>query len=626
MKAATIENKIRLYDIKKGYFRLLMDESHIKELREFCNSKLKGVVTLSPSLLLDLAAILLAKKDREGDSESSQIFRKLVGCFGGYEALDTLKEQEQLSAENVAFLEKNRKQAERLAPLLVSLGKSLPLSKYAIVLKAAEMMLDRQRLVDVFKDFERFASKPYAVFYFETLSMLNRYGMHTDEMVPLLSEVKQLYSIKQLLEGLYKLNPHLFHRDNVITILRLQNPYYFHKLLELLPATQESLNVLFAVDGVLDQCSQAQEIIKNFKSAGWELQPYLKYILSGDRNGLDLVLATGRLKEMAIPPELLPLILEAIFTRSNESIALVNAVALLNKENLEERVLTTAFSTKYPDRVAAAIVELKKENHFNKQTSNVICSHPEYAIELAQAMIQLHHINCTTLSAAYDGIEKSPQSADKAARVIEYLQKNSLVHHSNDKPDAHTRVAKQTSDAIIVAVCKAELTDDSLLKLLEIMKAAGLLDLSNLHKLTPRLAYVKTLTSAAKCLANGDKLDELNFDSIISDPINAIALAENLGGIPSSPSSPKRVDGGAKDFAEIRKAAKILAQGQQQGLFFAKLEPEKIATFERATHREMAAIQNEAMMKIAQYTSEYHLEKNTEQHLANSAYFSVLKP
>lgn len=40
----------------------------------------------------------------------------------------------------------------------------------------------------------------------------------------------------------------------------------------------------------------------------------------------------------------------------------------------------------------------------------------------------------------------------------------------------------------------------------------------------------------------------------------------------------------------------------------------------------MAAIQNEAMMKIAQYTSEHHLERATEHHIANSSYFSVLHP
>lgn len=39
----------------------------------------------------------------------------------------------------------------------------------------------------------------------------------------------------------------------------------------------------------------------------------------------------------------------------------------------------------------------------------------------------------------------------------------------------------------------------------------------------------------------------------------------------------------------------------------------------------MAVLQNEAMMKIAEQTSDHHLEDITEHHTANGAYFSVYK-
>ncbi|KTD43118.1 hypothetical protein [Legionella parisiensis] len=623
MKAKIIQKQVKLYDRNKGYFRALKDESHIKELREFCNSKLEGIDTLPPALLLELATILIGKKDREGDSESSRIFRTLVSYFGGYEALDCLNNQKQLSAEHAGFLAKNAKHAKELAPLLASIGKKISPSTMTIVLHAAEMMSEPEQLVEMFRCFRQFAFEEDAFLYFEILGTLNRYGINTDDVVPLLIEVKQPLSKKQALETLYRINPKLFNRDNVMNILKLKNPYYFYKLLELLPDTQDSLDRLFAVDDILDKCSFAEEIIKNFNSAGWNLQLYLNYILSVERNGFDIECATGRLKEMTIKPELLPLILETLFVRSGESIALVNAVEILNLESLEEDVLNLAFATNYPDRVAEAVVALKKAALFNNQTTDVICSHPKYAFGLARAMIQLSQLDCS-VNAAYDGLDQYPQSADKVAKVIEYLQEHSLIYNAENKPDAGKGRVKLSTDVIVAAVCKAELTDDSLLKLLETMKAANLFDIHNLHKLIPKLKYVKTLASAARCLANSNQLDQLNFDSIISDPINSIILAEDLGGTPCSPSLPKVIDEGAQDFVAIRKAAKILASGQRQGLFFPKLEPEKLQTFEKATHRKMAAIQNEAMMKIAQFTSEHHLERATEYHIANSAYFSVL--
>ncbi|KTC79794.1 hypothetical protein Lche_1814 [Legionella cherrii] len=622
MKAEIIKSKLDLYDQNKGLFRVLKDEPHIKALREFYNSKLQGVHTLSPPLLLELAVILLGKNDRNGDSESSQIFRELVQYLGGYEILESLNKQKQLSGENLAFLEKNHTHAKQLAPLLISISSKLSPSTLTILLQAAEKIADQQRLVETFKYFEQCALSENAALYFELINLLNRYGINMDDVVPLLSKVKQLLHIKKVLDVLSRTDSQLFHRDNVIAVLKLQNPYYFYKVLALLPNTQESLNTLFAVDDILDKCSRADAIIKNFKSAGWELDHYLKYIFSVNINGVDLERATRLLMNMNIEPELLPIILEIIFTRSNESIALVQAVGLL-EEHLKED-MDLVFATKYPNRVAAAIAELRKEKCFNEQTRKAICSHPEYAVELAQALVQFHRIDYTA-RAAHDGIMKYPQSANNAARAIEYLHKNSLLHNPHGKTDSYKGKVKRSSNSIVAAVCKAELTDDSLIKLFDIMQAAKLLDLPNLHKVIARLKYIKTMASAAICLANGNKFNQLNFESIMSDPINSIAIAERLGGTPSSPSLPKIINEGAKDFVEIRKAAKVLAQGQRQGLFFTQPEPEKVKTFEKATHKKMATLQNEAMMKIAEHTSDHHLEDITEHHTANSAYFSVYK-
>lgn len=79
MKVETIKNEIAFYDLNKGLFRIIKDEPHIKELRDFCNTKLVDINTLTPALLIELAGILLGKNDRDSDSVSSQIFRNLWG-------------------------------------------------------------------------------------------------------------------------------------------------------------------------------------------------------------------------------------------------------------------------------------------------------------------------------------------------------------------------------------------------------------------------------------------------------------------------------------------------------------------------------------------------------------------
>lgn len=343
-----------------------------------------------------------------------------------------------------------------------------------------------------------------------------------------------------------------------------------------------------------------------------------------DRNGENLRQATDRLKELHIKPELLPMILESVFTYPDKCIGLVKAVALLNDENVRKDLLKIVFASKFPDRAAAAIVALREENCLDKQTRNLVCAQSEYAGELAQAFVQFKQVNYTD-RAAFDALAQRPQCADKAVRVIDYLQKHSLLDPLKAKPVPFKGTVKKASDLMITAVCKAGLTDDSLLKLFDIMKEVNLLNPLNLQKLMHQLKYIKTLGSAARCLANGNKLDQRNFENLLQDPANSLALAESFGGTPKSLSLPHEVDAGAKDFVEIRKAAKILAQGQRQGLFMPILDSQKVKSFEKATHKKMSVMRKETMIKIAEYTGGNHLEKNVAHQIASQAYCSVLK-
>lgn len=624
MKAETIKNEIAFYDQNKGLFRIIKDEPHIKELRDFCNTRLEGIDTLTPALLIELAGILLGKNDRDSDSISSQIFRKLVRYFGGYPTLECLKKEGQLSEENITFLEKYHKQADLLAPLIVSIGKKLAPVYKQRMFYAAEMLSEKEKLLEMFTYFAKFAFNENADLYFEIIHFLNVHGINTDDVVPLLNNVKQLANIKHTLEIVLDRFNSQFNHNILVAIMKLQNPGYFYPILELLPNTPESLNHLIEVDGILDKCIGAEQILKNFKSAGWELAPYLNSILSIDRNGENLRQATDRLKDLPIKSELLPMILESVFTYPDKCVALVKAVALLNDENVRKDLLKIVFASKFPDRAAAAIVALRKENCLDKQTRNLVCAQSDYAVELAHAFVLFKQVNYTA-RAGFDALAQRPQCADKAVRVIDYLQKHSLLELLKAKSAPYKGTVKKASDLMITAVCKAGLTDDSLLKLFDTMKEVNLLNPLNLQKLMHQLKYIKTLSSATRCLANGNKLDQRNFENLIQDPANSLALAESLGGTPTSPSLPHEIDAGAKDFVEIRKAAKILAQGQRQGFFMPLPDSEKVKSFEKATHKKVSVMCKDTMIKIAEYTGGNHLEKNVVHQIANNAYCSVLK-
>lgn len=612
MKRITIKAVLEEYDTNKGYRRVLLRaEPHIKELRSFYED-LKSD-DLSPASLLRLAQILIGKNTRTDRSGSGKAFEKLVSKLGGYTALDTLNDSKQLTKDNVVFLEKHPQEATDLAPLIVSISKTTIASEMQRVFSIAEKLKNPQELIAVFKELELMSHSENAYFFIHTLSLLNKHDVHSDEVMPLLKGTEEhIIILSQILETLAAKNPSLLALPNLINILKMKQHHFdFHTVLKILPLDQKSLDILLRVNEAytLGQHYWLEDIVNNFEKAGWDLQLYLEDILSGRTNGWAVRRATAELIRLKLKPELLALILPAILTHSHESTELLDAVKILQKEDLGVAFLKIAIAVpKFSHKIAEALVTLQKAQCYNDATKVYVCLSPEHALGLAQFWIQYTHAGCVDASQRA-AMQKRPQCAAYTAEVIEFLQKNNLHKEQN-----------------IIAVCKAKLTDKSLLQLLKLMQEAKILKQSSLDILLPQLSFIKTLYSAAQCLAYGGKLDAFNFDSLVSDPINAVALAENLGGKPyPSYDLSYLKNPGAQDFMTIRRNTKVLCQGYRQGLFSSGMSSEQKQDFATKRGKTVEETQKETLLKIAQYSGNQALEKETEHHVAEDTYVSILK-
>lgn len=606
MKKITIKEALDNYDSSKGYRRTyIKEEPHIKELRSFYEDLEED--DLSPSSLLKLALILIGKNTRTEESASGKTFEGLVNKLGGYEALDTLYAAKHLTEDNVVFLERHPNEAKALAPLIVSIAKNPIGADLKKIISIAEKIKNPQELMAVFKELALVAHSNFTI---NILSLLNQHNLNTDEVMLLLKGSEQhLIIIYQILETL-AINPSLITLPNLINILKIEHLYDLHALLKILPPDQETLDSLFqsGVSYTLGQYYWIEELVTQFKNASWDLHPYLGIILSGKINGGAVKKAITELIELKVNSELLPLIIPTIFNNSHESAQLMEALKTLHKEGLDEGFLKIAFAIpKFSNELAAALVMLQKAKCVNEATKVYIGLSPEYALGLAQFWIQFSNAGCVDLSYRA-AMLKQPQCASYTAEVIEFLQQHKLHDEKN-----------------IIAVCKAKLTSKALLNLLNLMLEAKILNQDSLDILLPRLSWVKTLHHGAQCLANGDKLNALNFDSLVSDPINAVALAGNLGGKLYPKDKPSFKNPGAQDFATIRRNALVLCQGYRQGLFSTGMSSEQRQDFETKRGKTVEQAQKEVLVKIAQYTGNHALEGATEHNIAQETYSSILK-
>ncbi|KTC89316.1 hypothetical protein OQJ18_10000 [Fluoribacter dumoffii] len=604
MRSITIKVVLDKYDESKGPTRIyLKEESNIKKLRFFYES-LKDRI-LSSSSLLELAHILLGKKTRTHLKESGKAFEKLANMLGGFEALDILNSAKQLTKENIEFLEQHPTEGKALAPLMVSLSKNTRVPETKIF-AAMEKIKNPQEFITVFKELVSIAQTDHAQYFINALTLLNTHNLNTDEVLPLLKDAEHILFVNQVLITLAEINPSLITLPNLVNIVKIKS-LEFHKLLENLCPDQKFLDILFQAEKKLskEQYFWFESLCNNFKKAGWDLYPFLPTILGGEIDFFSASAATAKLIKLAVKPEHLSLMLHTIFAHSNESMEFVNAVESLQKEGLDEDFFKLESAPEFARELAYALIALQQAKCYEVTAKIYISLNPKYALGLAQFWIQFSKTECP-IATLRPLMLKNPQCASYTAGVIEFLRKHELHNEKN-----------------ISTICHAKLTNHALLNLLNLMHEEKILNETSLDLVLSNLAFTNTLYSGAKCLANSKKLDISNFDALICDPVNALAMAEYLGGKPYPPSYPSLINRGAQDFAIIRKNTKLLCQGYRQGLFFPEMSTEQKDSFEKGRRRPFAETQKEIIIKIAQYTGNQELEEEVERNIAQNALVSL---
>ncbi|BCA96900.1 hypothetical protein TUM19329_32610 [Legionella antarctica] len=629
MKISFVMEKLGVYDSNKGYGRILFKaEPHVKKLSAFVQEMEQNVKDrrqkfneqkthaievnvkrenksdlLSPAELLCLATILLEKKRRDDSQQSSQVFRALANEFGGFEVLELLQNKERLTEDNLVFFERNSSQAKEIVPLVMSLTPKIDALEMLVLFKLSKRMTDAERVL-LFK-FLNDCDESKLHVNVKLLCLLKQHKLLIDNLVSLLTDAKDIIFVHQIIDTLISANSGLLTPANVAKTLQLNHPYYFSKLLKVLPVTQEQFDNLLEVEGTLDKSTWSEDIIKQFNIAGWELKPWLKLILTPTVHSFEIASAIQKFKEIKISPDLLVLSLSHVFKYPHASRNFAEAVSIISEAGLADKELNILCGViPNPVPLAKAIVALRKEYSYREETLDVVRAYPKHAFGLALGLIFFDKVNAPD-SGARKFMLQHPECAEMTTRILEYLRENNLCQES-----------------ITLAVCQAKISQVAFLNLLRAMNKASLLNQPNLKNLLTKIGFIKTLASAVNCLANADKLDQCNFNSLIIDPVNSLYLAQNLGGKPYPKSLKLLTDTGARSFVNIHEKAVILAQGQMQGRFFPVMTKEQELSFKKATGKTGSAAQNESLIKIASYCGNDSLEREAEHHIGKTAYLS----
>lgn len=275
-------------------------------------------------------------------------------------------------------------------------------------------------------------------------------------------------------------------------------------------------------------------------------------------------------------------------------------LAILNLQNLAlfyKLLIRFEVSAKHID----ILCDIEKQM---AQLKSAEVSNEEYlAVEIARVFIALDKAGYYSEQTC-EAMLQYPECLEMNARIVNYLTENKL--HSEDN---------------FIKAGALRLPEGQFLSILDLLNKAGLLNQENLHALFVKSAYIKTLFSAVRCLANGGVLTQESYNDIVYNPLLALTVVEAYGGKPYSELQPCVVDEGAMDFVEIRKSAKVLAQGQHS--LFPSATIKQDTSFKQATGKTIKEAKDYSLIKIAEFCGDGALDKETEANIASLSYFSI---
>lgn len=639
MKISIIKDCLDNYVANAGVVRTyIKNEPHINKLQEFYK-KIKGKDRdLTSEEQLRVVIIALGKRNTNG-TQSCITFDELFRHLGSKEAFEYLFERGQLTEANVLYIEKYKHIASSLSQFIVLVSEGIPSAETIL----AELManVDLSNIGGKLKDIESLVkakmltpsvlmllakSEAYSGVS-DILFLLYRHGLYKEENIARLSKnIMSFLNIRKILLTLEEASPELMLQSNVTPILELDlNLYRFSCIIEELHKAKElkqgNLKTLFSYTEALKKGSWLKEILSNFSQGGWDIEQNLEAILAtGDE--WDIKTATDDLLKLKLNPAHVKLVLDVLFKYPQQRYQIISGIeTLLKAKLLDDNNLTLIFSVpQYANRLAKAMQLLKDiPSEHAAEVRKIVCATPSYADDLVVAFKELLEVGQFTplLSGL---VIQHPKSAEIVANILKRLRQNNLCGKDKIKSEDNIKLLYEKN-----------LTNGEFNRLLFDLEQANLLNQTNLDKISEHSAFIKTLSHACTCLANGKKLDQENFDALLDEPIEALSIAKLLGGR-SRPSTYNLPDKGAKVFTEIRNAACILAVTQKRShAFFPEIKSrdielfnKKLASFnKKISKNELLEQQKEALIKIAKMCGDGVLESETEQRLAEDAYCSI---
>lgn len=657
MKISFIKSCLANYDTKKGFLRVLRDESHIGDLRTFFNQDLGGDKAvdrdLTPEELHELVAIALKKKNWNA-SQSADTFGEIFKQFGGIEAYQYLLDKNALTASNVAFLEKNAalyssREIAGLAVLVDYSSQSVPplslsvlsdevtrvdlgsmnnrvdcmsrLKKDGLLSKNALLLIARGMDVEMAE---------------QLIRLMNAQNSFNDVNLQSLSEHPEaLEPIFQILTTLGKKEvfPAKFCDVTKIFSFNVVAAKNFNFYLQAIAqqcqsskttASPETGNKLLAHREVLENQKPdvMEKVLAVFQMREWKIADYLDYLFAINEVGLQFTVT--HMAKLPLETGYLTRVLDALKVEGAHYRTIVKGITLLKEKNAltEENLCFILNSCQHANTLAAAVTQwpdLKEKKIAVAYTELLKC--PSFADKVVSALLELSKVIELTEQVCTLVMSK-PESAEAARDIFHLLRSREL----SDKK-------------MVDFLYQTKVINRDFYKAIAALDEANILTSTNVIKLCLKAAYIRTIASACATLHNANalvkelkpngscsRLNQTLFDAIIDDPLNALKLAESSGGRLTRLGISAMKDEGACDFVRIRQGARYLALMQHQGLLFGPyLMPEVNGNKKPYTLEERQALEKKSVLHIASFLGSGFLEKAVEEHVAKESVEDIFK-
>lgn len=442
MKISEIQKALKSYDANRGYLRLIKDEPHISELREFHATLGEKERHLSPKEILQVVTIGLGKRNNNG-SASNQTFDMIFDFLGGKDIYTKLQAANLLDEDTVFIV---THMASQSSDPIKQLSNEFDTVK-DIISSLSQTIRDNSKMGDL-------------------INFLAQNQQFNPDILTQLSLVEDS-EITLLFDSLSIINkekPELLNNKNIKSCIKFSlHPKAIQNLLYLLKATldnkhldQEMLVQLFNQYEGMCSLSIAKNSIDYLKKTGGSLESNLCFLLSNLDFDIDKIVLELEKLDLKNNDQTL-LLLQAILNNYQYQDKILSGVRTLSPVNLTY-INTIISYPKYAKQVADTIELLTNDeisSRFKTIYENQLKQAPKYSeelLKLLQVLQESGFLVKDNIIWALDNYEKSHE----ISLCIQYLQNSKLYKQKNiDRLIQYRGPADLLQQALnILSVCR----------------------------------------------------------------------------------------------------------------------------------------------------------------------------